>query len=457
MLLAGLGLPGCAGVVPNRTYEPAAVPPPFVTLTERVVVARSEVSSVAAVNGNSLPSLVTYALQNNPRIASAIAQYEAAVNQVSQVTALPDPKLSYRHFLEEVETRVGPQQYAIGISQPLPWLGKLRLQGEVASQQAHAAAARVSTIQNEVIAEVASAWYELYYFNRALEIMQGNRDLVVHLERVARTRYSTGATSHADVIRAQVELGKIENDLASLADRQKPLLARLNAALNRPSNSAVEMPDNAPVVRIPHEDTQIIAGVANNNPELQALGFEIAGATAAKERANKEFFPDFSFGIDYIATDNARAPNIAGSGDDPVSAAFTMTLPIQRGKYRAGVQAAQARIAGEQARRDQHLNSLEASTVNTLFRLRDAERQIDLYQTMLLPKANESLVATQRAYSSGASTFADLIDAQRVLLVFELAEVRAITDHNLARTTLEQLMGEPFEFAGANREQHDGL
>ncbi len=178
MLLAGLGLPGCAGVVPNRTYEPAAVPPPFVTLTERVVVARSEVSSVAAVNGNSLPSLVTYALQNNPRIASAMAQYEAAANQVSQVTALPDPKLSYRHFLEEVETRVGPQQYAIGISQPLPWLGKLRLQGEVASQQAHAAAARVSTIQNEVIAEVASAWYELYYFNRALEIMQGNRDLV---------------------------------------------------------------------------------------------------------------------------------------------------------------------------------------------------------------------------------------------------------------------------------------
>ncbi len=161
------------------------------------------------------------------------------------------------------------------------------------------------------------------------------------------------------------------------------------------------MPKNAPVVRIPHEDTQIIADVANNNPELQALGFDIAGATAAKERANKEFLPDFSFGIDYIATDNARMPNIAGSGDDPVSAAFTMTLPIQRGKYRAGVQAAQARIAGEQARRDQHLNSLQASTVNALFRLRDAERQIDLYQTTLLPKANESLVATQRAYSSG--------------------------------------------------------
>jgi outer membrane protein TolC len=462
LLLAGFGLSGCAGVMSARTYEPT-VPPPYAILSERVVVPRTEDSSVAEISGYDLPDLVTYALQNNPRITSAIAQYEAAKTQVAQVTALPDPKLSYRHFLEEVETRVGPQQYAIGISQPLPWLGKLRLQGEVASQQANAAAARVSTIQNEVIAEVASAWYELYYFNRALQIMQGNRDLVVHLERVARTRYSTGATGHPDIIRAQVELGKIENDLASLSDRKRPLLARLNAALNRPSHSPIEMPKDAPVVRMPRQDTQIIAGVANNNPELHALAFDIASATAAKERANKDFLPDFSFGIDYIATGDARAPNVAGSGDDPVSAAFTMTLPIQRGKYRAGVQAAQARIVGEQARRDQHLNSLEASTVNALFRLRDAERQIDLYQNTLLPKANESLVATQRAYSSGASTFADLIDAQRVLLVFELAEVRAITDHNLARTTLEQLMGAPFDAADATdaadakREQHDGL
>lgn len=453
-MLAGFGLQGCAGGLPNRTYE-AVAPPPFAALGERVVESRVENPAVAGEQARTLPQWVAYALDNNPRITMAIAQYDAAINQVPQVTALPDPKLSYRHFLEEVETRVGPQQYAIGISQPLPWLGKLRLQGEIASQKAHAAAARVSTIQNEIIANVASAWYELYYYDRALEIMQGNRDLVVYLERVARTRYSTGATGHPDVIRAQVELGKIENDLASLSDREAPLLAHLNATLNRPSNAPIEIPKDAPITRISHKDSELIARVANNNPELHALNFDIAAATAAKERTNKDFFPDFSIGIDYIATDEARMPNVTGSGDDPVSAAFTMTLPIQRSKYRAGVRAAQAGIAGEQARRDQHLNTLEAATVNALFRLRDAERQIDLYQTTLLPKANESLVATQRAYSAGSSTFADLIDAQRVLLVFELAEVRAITDHNLARTTLEELMGKPLGIMQDNEEQHN--
>lgn len=454
IMLAGLGMQGCAGVLPDRTYNPA-VPPPFEALAERVAEAPIAAVSSTEETVQGLPELVAYALKNNPRIAAAVAQYEAAVNQVPQVTALPDPRLSYRYFLEEVQTRVGPQQYAFGISQPLPWLGKLRLQGEVASQQAHAAAARVSTIQNEVIANVASAWYELYYFDRALEIMHGNRDLVLNMERVARTRYGAGASSHGDVIRAQVELGKIENDLASLSDREAPLLARLNASLNRPSNTAVQMPKDAPIEPIPQKDSEIIARVTKNNPQLQALAFDIAAAIAAKERANKDFFPDFSVGIDYIATDKSRTRNIAGNGDDAVSAAFTMTLPIQRSRYRAGVRAAEARITRELSLRDQRINSLEAATVDALFRLRDAERQIDLYQNTLLPKAGESLVVTQRGYSAGSSTFTDLIDAQRVLLVFELAEVRAITDHNLARITLEELMGEPLGSVDANKEQRD--
>ena len=86
-----------------------------------------------------------------------------------------------------------------------------------------------------------------------------------------------------------------------------------------------------------------------------------------------------------------------------------------------------------------------ADTVTALFKLRDAERQIDLYKNTLLPKANESLAATQRAYSAGASSFVDLIDSQRVLLNFELSYARSITDHNQARTLIEKLIGQPLE------------
>lgn len=450
-LLGVLFLSGCAETQSSRSVEPLAVPPTE-TLSERPIV-RSEDAVVTAAR--SLPEWVSYALANNPRVTAAIANYEAASLEIEQASALPDPRLNFRYFIEEVETRVGPQNYAVGISQPLPWLGKLRLQGDIASEKANAAATRVSTVQNGVIAEVASAWYELYYFKRALEIMEGNRDLVQHLERVARTRYQTGSSGHPDVIRAQVELGKIENDLASLTDREAPLLARLNAALNRPPQAAVKMPETAPIVDVSLDDQTLVSRVIGNNPELRALSFDVAAATAAKERADKDFFPDFSIGFDYIATSEARSPNVQGSGNDPIAAAFSMTLPLQRGKYKAGVRAAEARIAAQRARREQHLSQLEADTVSAVFRLRDARRQIDLYQTTLLPKAIESLAATQRAYSAGTSTFADLIDAQRMLLVFELAEARAIADHNQARTTLEELIGESLAPAPANTESRN--
>jgi len=444
-------LSGCQ-VAPLSLNAQSGQPTSFELLAERIVTTSLSKPLDAAAD---LPEWVAYALDHNPEITAAIAQYEIATAQVSQVTALPEPKLSYRYFLEEVETRVGPQKFAVGFSQPLPWLSKLRLQGEAATQQARAAAARVSTVQNRIISDVANAWYELYYFDRALEIMRGNRDLVVHLERVARKRYGSGATGHPDVIRAQVELGKIENDLAGLSDREAPLLARLNAALNRPGQAPIAAPRQASIQRLAHADEEIVRRVTVNNPELRAIELDLEAAAISKQRAKKEFLPDFSFGIDYIATGSARSANVVGSGDDPISAAFTMTLPIHRGKYAAGVRAAESKIVSEKARRDQQLNKLHAETINALFRLKDAERQIDLYQNTLLPKANESLVATQRAYSAGGSTFADLIDAQRVLLMFELAEVRAIADHNLARTSLEELMGAPLLAAARVEESHN--
>ena len=84
-------------------------------------------------DGRNLRSLVDYALIHNPRINAARQAHLGTLQQVPQASALPDPKLSYRYFFEEVETRVGPQEYAVGISQALPWFGKLKLQQVAAS------------------------------------------------------------------------------------------------------------------------------------------------------------------------------------------------------------------------------------------------------------------------------------------------------------------------------------
>ena len=408
--------------------------------------------STDELDAQNLRALVDYALEHNPEIQAAQQQHLGALERVPQVTALPDPKLSYRYFFAEVETRVGPQEHAIGVSQALPWFGKLRLQGVAATKSARAAAERVASARNAVIAEVASAWYELYYLGQSIEIVEGNRDLVLHLERVARARYGTGGATHSDVIRAQVELGNIENRLASLKDRQAPLFARLNSALNRPTTEPLALPRTLDSQAVGFSDDELLEKVAHNNPELRATGFDIQAAKSLRERAKKNYLPDFTVGVDYIATGEARMPGVNDSGDNALSAMVGITLPIWRSKYDAGVREADAAIRQQQYKRDQQLNALHADTVTALFKLRDAERQMDLYKNTLLPKANESLAATQRSYSAGSAPFADLIDSQRVLLNFELSYARSITDHNQARTVLEKLTGQPLITNGEKQE-----
>ena len=390
----------------------------------------------------NLRSLVDYALANNPEVNVARERHIGALARVPQAMALPEPKLTYRYFVNEVETRVGPQEHGIGLSQTLPWFGKRGLQGDAATETARAAQEGIASIQNTVIAEVANAYYELFYLGRSIEIIRGNRDLVLHLERVARARYGAGAATHADVIRAQVELGIIENRLGSLKDRRAPLFARLNALLNRPTTETFDLPSILTFEPVNYTDDELLAKVSRHNPDLRATSFEIEAAHRQRERANKNYLPDITLGLDYIATGDARMPGVQDSGDDALSATIGFTLPIWRSKYDAGVKEADAILRQQQFKRDQQLNTFHAETVTALFKLRDAQRQIDLYEKALLPKANESLVATQRAYSTGAAPFADTIDAQRMLLNFELSFARAITDHHQARIVLEKLTGQ---------------
>ena len=390
----------------------------------------------------NLRSLVDYALANNPEVNVARERHIGALARVPQAMALPEPKLTYRYFVNEVETRVGPQEHGIGLSQTLPWFGKRGLQGDAATETARAAQEGIASIQNTVIAEVANAYYELFYLGRSIEIIRGNRDLVLHLERVARARYGAGAATHADVIRAQVELGIIENRLGSLKDRRAPLFARLNALLNRPTTEIFDLPSILTFEPVNYTDDELLAKVSRHNPDLRATSFEIEAAHRQRERANKNYLPDITLGLDYIATGDARMPGVQDSGDDALSATIGFTLPIWRSKYDAGVKEADAILRQQQFKRDQQLNTFHAETVTALFKLRDAQRQIDLYEKTLLPKANESLVATQRAYSTGAAPFADTIDAQRMLLNFELSFARAITDHHQARIVLEKLTGQ---------------
>ena len=167
---------------------------------------------------------------------------------------------------------------------------------------------------------------------------------------------------------------------------------------------------------------------------------------AEKEKANialakKEFYPDVTLGVDYVDTGPARMAGVADSGKDPVMAGFSINIPLWWGKYRAGVREAESRYAATQLERQDRANVLTTDLELALFKYQDAERKIALYRDALIPKADENVKVIQRSFESGKSDFLSLIDAERMLLEFQLTYERAVADREQGLSTVEKLVG----------------
>jgi len=402
----------------------------------------SEYDVQELTDASTLKDYLVYAAFNNPGLEAAFNRFKAAAEQVPQAGTLPDPRFTYRYYIEQVETRVGAQNQAFGLSQMFPWFGKLKLRSDAAAKAAMAAQQEFETAKLELFYRVKDAYYEYYYLGRAIDIVRENILLLQNFEQVVRRRYEVAAAEHPDLIRAQVELGKLEDRLNTLNSLQEPVAARLNAALNRPPSAPLAGPRQIEEVTITVTDEQLLKMMAESNPYLAALNYDIARNKTQVELAKKEYYPDVTLGVDFIDTSDRIGPSPpSDSGQDPIIAMVSVNLPIWRDKLKAGVRQARYQYNAAVRNRFQALNDLNARLKMTLYEFRDAERKIGLYRDTLLPKAIESVKASETSFRGGQSTFLEVIDAQRVLLEFELEYQRALSNKAQQLAQLEMLTG----------------
>ena len=383
-----------------------------------------------------LAEYVRYAERYNPKLKQALARYQAALAKVAPARAWADPRLTYGYFVRPVETRTGPQEMRFSAAQTFPWKGKLDLKGQIAQQEAEVEGQHYEAARRLLIFEVKAAYYDCYFLQRAIDVTVGNLLLLGHLEEVARTRYRGGTGEHVAVLKAQVELGRLEDQLRSLRQQRRPATARLNAVLGRMATAPVAMPDSLPMAASDLDGEVLKARLQAANPTLHVRQAQARAQSLGVELAGKRFYPDLTVSLDYI--------HVRGShGENPLVAMATMNLPLWRSYYEAGrraaklsYQAALQGVAGEEHR-------LVAELELALYKWRDAQSRSALYQNSLLPKAEQALNVTQRAFAADRSDFLAVIDAQRTLLEFQLAYERARTDQALHWAEIEKLVGEP--------------
>ena len=431
---------GCAGPAEREAREAitdSGAPGPYAS--RPAAEAPQSGAPPALPEDATLQDCLDYAQQNNPGLEAALNRWKAAAERVPQARTLPDPSLNY-----ELEAMPDRRQHMVTLNQMFPWPEKLSLRAAVAREEAEAARQQYEAAKVSLFFRVKDAYYEYYYLGRAVAVVRENRDLVKYLEEVARTRYKAGAAGHPDVIRAQVELGKLDDQLRTLEDLRGATAARVNAALNRPAEAPLAWPTSAPLEPVEASDAEVLAWLGQASPELKSLDHEVAREQEAVALARKDYLPDFMVGVGYM-----QAWMSGEGGDDGVTVMTGITLPIWREKYAAGVREAQDRHQAALQTRTDRENTLGAEVKMTLYRFRDAERKINLYRDTLLPKAREALKATEASFRVGQAAFTDLIDAQRIFLEFQLAGERALADHAQRRAELEMLVGRTLPRAAA--------
>lgn len=415
-----------------------ATPPPSVY---RSTVGAEDGAPDLDVMGDA-DDFVRYALYHSPKVEAAYQRWSVSAERLPQVRALPDPRVTIGFFLDEVETRTGAQQARFGVSQSFPWPGLLGDREDAAAMAARAAWRQFEAARLEVIERVVETLHEVAYLDAAIRITGENLELLSSFEEVVRARYRVGAGSHPELVRVQVELGQLEDRLAQLTAMRPAYVADLNAALNRTTDSPVSTLAQLPA-RVASVDGPGLAEIARrSNPVLLALDERVEEQRIQSEVARKEGLPDFTIGLDYIVTNEAINSSIAESGDDPILLSFGITVPLWRGKYDAGVREAMARRLAVSHEREDEANRVAASIQRVWFEHTDADRRVRLFETTLMPKAEESLRASLAGFRSGETSFLDLLDTERTLLEFAVSAERARADRGQALARLNRLVGE---------------
>ncbi len=423
VVAAGLFLVGCKGHPikgekearqqvqdVGRTYRPDGQKPTLPVLT----------------TNSGLADFLTYALLNPPKVEAAYFDWVAYVERITVQRSLPDPQLTFQMDIQDVVTSLMP-----GLMMNFPGMGKLRAAGEQAAAASQSGYFAFKAASLESAYDVKRTYYRLYFLEEKLRVNRENLFLLKELEQLARTQNEVGKATLQDVLRAQIEQSRLNNDILNLEDSREPLLAQFKAALGLGPN------DPAPPVPAKFESTpldvpadKILERALQENLRLKAMSADVHAAEAAIRLAYKARMPDTSIGLMADAKMNPTLYRPWG----------TVSIPLWRDKLAAQVAEAQANKRAGEARLSAEQISLAVDIAERAFVYRETTRNLELLQKELLPKQRQSLEVARSSYLSGQVDFLNLTDTEQTLLRFDLDQVEARTQRELSLAELSLIM-----------------
>ncbi|MEQ8683296.1 MAG: TolC family protein [Cyclobacteriaceae bacterium] len=381
------------------------------------------------------------AAENNPQLKAVFNQYLASLERMPQARALPDPTVMFNIFASPVETRVGAQNAGISLSQAFPWFGQLRSQEQAVAMLAKARYEAFEETKNRLFFDVRSEYYDLYVLEAAIDIVEENIIFLESFRELASVRLESATGSAVDLLRVEMDLEELHNQLLYLQDTRHPVQARFNELLNTETPIDILTPDTLATIAFTEGKDILLDSIIAENPLLKGLDYELLALDSEIDIAQKMGLPSFSLGLSYTNISARSGIDIPDNGKDAlIFPQVGVRIPLYRKKYQSMVKEKELLKTSVNYKKEGKSNELETGLESSWRDYSDAVRRVGLYQR-LIRYANQSLDILVAQYTTAGADFEEVLRMERQLLRYELELEKARADQNIFVAYINYITG----------------
>ena len=392
--------------------------------------------TAAVARCEDLETLVQQVLERNPAVLAARRAVDARKSLIAAARTLPDPSVSFETMGNLVTLQRGDPSSArvLRFSQEVPFPGKLSLQGQIASAEADAELWKYEQVRREVVSELKMNYYDLLLAQQLTDVVGKSRTLLQQFSEISEARYRVGQGAQQDILKAQVEVSRLLDRLATLRRERDTALARINTLLYRPPDTPVGPMPEVSKPRFDWTLDQLYQKAVTSNPDVRINRREIDRDELAVSLAKKSFYPDFEVEFSYF---NRRdLPEMYGL-------MFKAKVPLYFWrKQRPELESATASLLGQRRQYDNTLSTLYFRLKDLFLKISADANLLELYGGAIVPQATLALESSISSYRVGAVDFLSLLSNQGTVLEYEMKHYEVLTDYCKTLVTLESLTGE---------------
>lgn len=431
-----------------KVEQQASVPEPFYdfvspeSMEYRRLVTDEEKMDARLAEPTNLDLLLNLAFERNQGLQSAYVKIEATLEQYPQAAYLDNILGQYNAFTKQLDTKIGKPRHKEMVAMKFPFPDMLSIKGNIVTQDVQMLQKNAEIVLRDLITDVRLAYYDYIFVDESLSITRENQELLRQMIQIVTVKFRAGKASYQSILKAQVALSKLSNSILTLGEKKEMLVARINTLLNRSPDAPLGSAEPVEYLDVALSLDELYTLGTERRQEIQKQKIAISKMELMVEMAGKMSTPDASTGNSYFE-DRTRIRS--GTDMMPMTFMTRRTTNPRTSAWFAKDDAYVREIEVKVEAMEQMITNMEDKTRYMVkmhhFGADTAKRSVALYRNTLLIQAEQSLEAAFAAYQAAKVDFLSLLDAQRTLLNFRLAEQKALLVHSQHIAQLEQVVG----------------